>query len=287
MSIDVLQNKIRKLKNPTALWLCPTPDVIPPAVLEKTDSMAAAYGEYCIELLEALADSVAAVRVSFDAFALRGAQGLTRLQAVLEKAKKLNCYVILDWMHLEDAGTAELSAKAILRDGLWHCDAVTVCPYAGSEGVKPYIAEAGKKDVFVAVKTGNKTASDLQDLLTGGRQVYTAAADLVSRWGEGSIERCGYSRVAAVAGAVNSASLKTLRQKYNRLFLLVEGIETTGANAKNCSYAFDRMGHGAIVCGGRSIMGAWQEQEDDDYIAAAKEAVEKLKRNLTRYVTIL
>lgn len=287
MSIDVLQNKIRKLKNPSALWLCPTPDVIPPAVLEKTGSMAAAYGEYCAELLEALAESVAAVRVSFDAFALQGAEGLTQLQAVLEKAKKLGCYVILDWMHLEDAAAAEQSARAILRDGAWQCDAITICPYAGSEGVKPYIAEAGKKDVFVAIKTGNKSASDLQDLMTGGRQVYTAGADLVSRWGEGAIERCGYSRVAAVAGAVNSVSLNTLRQKYSRLFLLVEGIETSGANAKNCSYAFDRLGHGALVCAGRSILGAWQEQEDGNYIAAAKEAVEKLKRNLTRYVTVL
>lgn len=287
MSIDVLQNKIRKLKNPTALWLCPGPDVIPPVVLERTGSMAAAYGEYCLELLDALAQSVPAVRVSFDAFALQGSDGLTQLQAVLKKARKLGCYVILDWMHLEDAATAELSAKTILRSGAWDCDAVTVCPYAGSEGVKPYIAEAGKKDVFVAVKTGNKSASDLQDLMTGGRQVYTAAADLVSRWGEGAIERCGYSRVAAVAGAVNSVSLNTLRQKFNRLFLLVEGIETTGANAKNCSYAFDRMGHGAVVCAGRSIMGAWQEQENEDYITAAKDAVEKLKRNITRYVTVL
>lgn len=287
MSIDVLQNKIRKLKNPTALWLCPRADVIPPAVLNRTESLAAAYGEYCKELLEALADSVAAVRVSFDVFALQGAEGLVQLQAVLEKAKKLGCYVILDWLHMEDAGMAEQSAKAILRGGVWQCDAVTVCPYAGSEGVKPYIAQAGKKDVFVAVKTGNKSASDLQDLQTGGRLVYTAAADLVSRWGENALERCGYSRIAAVAGAVNAASLRTLRQKYPRMFLLVEGLETTGANAKNCSYAFDRLGHGALVCAGGSILGAWQTQEGEDYIEAAKEAAEHLKRNLTRYVTIL
>lgn len=287
MSIDVLQNRIRKLKNPSALWLCPTPDVIPPEVLEKTESMAAAYGEYCIELLEALAESFAAVRVSFDAFALQGAEGLTQLGTVLEKAKKLGCYVILDWMHLEDAGLAEQSARAILRDELWQCDAVVLCPYAGSEGVKPYITAAGKKDVFVAIKTGNKSGSELQDLMTGGRLVHTAAADLVSRWGEGAVERCGYSRVAAVAGAVNAASLKTLRQKYPRMFLLVEGIETSGANAKNSAGAFDRLGHGAVVCGGRSILGAWQEQDGGDYIAAAKEAADRLKRNLTRYVNVL
>ena len=70
-------------------------------------------------------------------------------------------------------------------------------------------------------------------------------------------------------------------------WLLVEGLEVPGANAKNCSYAFDKMGYGALVCAGTSILGAWQEREDGDYIAAAKDAAERLKRNLTRYVTIL
>lgn len=285
MSIEVLQNKIRKLKNPSVLWLNPTADAIPPAI--EAPSTAAAYGIYCRALLEALSDSVAAVRVSFDAFALLGAEGLNELHETLAKAGKLGYYVILDWMHLEDTAMAESSAKAILKDEVWKCDAVTVCSYAGSDGVKPYIGAAGKKDVFVSVKTGNKSGSELQDLQTGGRHMYIAAADLVIRWGEGAVERCGYSRVAAVAGAVNAASLKNLRQKYPKMFLLVEGIETPGANAKNCSNAFDRLGHGAAVCAGRSILAAWQGDDSKSYIDAAKDAADRMKRNLTRYVTIL
>lgn len=287
MSIDVLQNKIRKQKNPAALWLNPNSSLVPSAVLEEAGSLGKAYGAYGISLMEALREYYCAVRVNFDAFALAGPDGLVAFGQVLEKAKKLGYYVILDWMHMEDAGAAEQAAKTILTDGAWPCDAVVVSPYGGSEGVKPYIAGAGKKDVFVAVKTGNKSASELQDLQTGGRQVYIASAELVSIWGETAMERCGYSRVAAVAGAANAASLRTLRQKFPRLFLLVEGLETSGANAKNCSYAFDRMGYGALVCVGASILGAWKEREDGDYLAAAQEASEKLKRNLARYVTVL
>ena len=287
MSIDVLQSRIRKLKNPVALWLNPTPGVIPPAIHDQSESTAEAYGKYCRELLRALAQSIGAVRVNFDAFALLGSDGLVQLGEILNLARELGFYVIMDWMHLEDAAGAEYAARAILRDEVWKCDAVTICSYTGSDGVKPYIYAAGKKDVFVSIKTGNKSGSELQDLLTGGRQVYTAVADLISRWGENALERCGYSRVAAVAGAVNSASLRTLRQKYSRMFLLVEGVETSGANAKNCSYAFDRLGHGALVCAGNSILGAWQEREDGDYLAAGMDAAERLKRNLTRYVTIL
>lgn len=287
MSIDALQNKIRKLKNPAALWLCPNASLIPPEIMQNCESVGSAYGSYCEALLEHLQEFYCAVRVNFDAFALVGADGIMALNSVLKKAKKLGYYVILDWMHMEDPITAEQSAKAILAENTWPCDAVVVSPYGGSEGVKPYIAGAGKKEVFVAVKTGNKTASELQDLQTGGRQVYTAAAELVSRWGETSVERCGYSRVGAVAGAVNAASLRTLRQKFSRLFLLVEGLETSGANTKNCANAFDRMGHGALVCAGSSVLGAWIEWEDGDYLAAAKDASEKLKRNLGRYITVL
>lgn len=287
MSIDVLQNKIRKKKNPAALCLNPTPNVIPPSLYAQTDGTAQAYGQYCREVMEALAETVPAVRVSFDAFAILGAEGLNQLDQILRRAGELGYYVILDWMHMEDAAMAEYSAKTILREEIWKCDAVTVSSYGGSDAVKPYIQAAGKKDVFVSVKTGNKSGSELQDLQTGGRVVYTAAADLVSRWGQGVVERCGYSRVAAVAGAVNAASLRVLRQNYPKLFLLVEGLETPGANAKNCSYAFDKLGHGAVCCGGSSILGAWQTREDGDYIAAAKDAADRLKRNLTRYVTVL
>lgn len=287
MSIEVLQKKIRKLKNPTVLWLDPTPELIPAAVMEETDSPAQACGVYCRELMEALAQTVPAVRVNFDAFALLGPEGLVQLKEVLNAANKLGYYVILDWMHLEEPAVAEQAARRILSGEAWKCDAVAVCAYGGSDCVKPYISAAGKKAVFVSVKTGNRSGSELQDLQTGGRQVYTATADLVSRWGEAAMERCGYSRVAAVAGAANAASLRTLRGNFSDLFLLVEGIETPSANAKNCSYAFDRLGHGAACCAGSIILGAWREEEREDYVAAAKDAAEHLKRKLTRYVTIL
>lgn len=289
MSIDVLQNKIRKLKNPLLLTLAPRPELIPEKLRREQDSLGKCYGVYCRELLEGLKDLVPGIRVSFDAFALQGVDGLVSLGDVLGTAKELGYYVVLDWMHLEDPGLSQQAAECIVKQESWPCDALALSVWAGSDCVKPYIAAAGdkKKDIYVCVKTGNKSGTELQDLQTGGRVVYTAAGDLVSRWGEGMLERCGYSRVAAVAGAVNAVSLRTLREKYHRVFLMVEGLETSGANAKNCSYAFDRMGHGAVCCAGASVLGAWQEDGTQDHLAAAREAVERHKRNLSRYVTVL
>lgn len=285
MSVDVLQNKIRKLKNPVLLHLCLVPELVPPAFLEGK-TLAQGYEDYSCALLQALAQSMPGVRVSFDSFAILGPEGLTALHNVLLKAKELQLYTVLDYRREEEPALAAYAAQQLLRTGAWPCDAVSLGIYAGSESVKPYIAAADGKAVFVTLKTGNRSGSELQDLMTGGRLVYTAAADMVSLWGEGKWGRCGYSNVAGIAGAVNAQSLKNLRQKYGRMFLLVEGLETSGANAKNCAAAFDRMGHGAVCCPGSSVLAAWKESEQDP-IEAACEAVERWKRNLGRYIAVL
>ena len=77
--------------------------------------------------------------------------------------------------------------------------------------------------------------------------------------------------------------------KYPKLFLLLDGYDYPNANAKNCSFGFDKFGHGAVVCGGTGITCAWKDAESDgeDYLAQAKTAADRMKKNLTRYVTIL
>lgn len=279
MSIDVLQNKIRKMKNPSALVLSPCAAQIPP---EQT-----AEG-YCCAVLKGLKDLVPAVRVNPAAFMLLEG-GLTAMEAVLAKAKELGYYVILDWLRLETPSEARAASRQIFQEERWPCDAVVICGYAGTDCVKPWFKAAGaKKDVYVAVKTANKSGSEIQDLQTGGRMVFTAAADLISWMGDTAVERCGYSRLGVMAGAYSGGSVKTLREKYPQMFLLVDGMDETGCNARNASFALDRLGHGALICAGSSVLGAWNEIENcEDPVAAAVEAAERMKRNLTRYVTIL
>lgn len=282
MSIDQLKNKIRKLRNPAAVHLAPTADTVPPAY--RWEDAAAGMGEYCVKVLEALNGILPAARISFGAFALYGPGGLTQLGRVLDTASKLGYYVILDWNHLESPATAKAAAPMLFEN--WKCDAVCVCGYAGSAAVKPYIAAAGaKKDVYVTLKTEGKSGSELQDLQTGGRVVYTAAADQLSRLGESVMDRCGYSRVAGVVSANHSASIKVLRTKYPKLFLLVDGLELPNANAKNASLAFDNMGYGALVCCDLAAM--WQDAPEEDPIEAVVSAAQRMKRNIGAYVTVL
>ena len=282
MSMDVLKNKIRKLRNPSALTIAPTLDTLPPQY-----AGIAGMGEYCRRVLEALKGQLPAVKVSFSHFALLGCEGLQELKSVLDTAAKLGYYVILDWQRQEDESSAKAAAKLLLSGELWPCDAVVLSCYPGSAAVKPYIQEANaeKKDVFVVLKTAGPSGSELQDLQPGGRTVYTAGADLLAKWGDPAEERCGYSRVAAGGNASHMASLKVLREKYPRLFLLVDGLEAGNANARIASFAFARMGYGALVC--CNLLTAWIENPENDPVDEVVNAAQKMKRNISTYVTVL
>jgi hypothetical protein len=154
--------------------------------------------------------------------------------------------------------------------------------------LKPFVKllADSPKGLYGVVRSGNKSAAELQDLFTGNRLSHTAAADLVNRLGEPLAGRSGYNRIGAMAGAASADGLRVLRSKYSRLFLILDGYDYPNANAKSCSYAFDKLGHGAAACAGESILTAWKEEEGD-YGSLALAAAERMKKNLNRYVTIL
>ena len=103
------------------------------------------------------------------------------------------------------------------------------------------------------------------------------------------VGKCGYSQVGALAAASAADSLRSLREKYKRMFLLLDGYDYPNANAKNCRFAFDRLGHGAAACAGISITAAWKEAQTDgtDFVEQSLAAAERMKKNLTRYTTVL
>ena len=289
MSVDLLHEKIRKLKNPSVIDFTMSQDMIPEAVLKENDDFILAYRVYAKELLDALKTIVPAVRFSFSNFSVFGAHGMDLLQDLLRYATECGYYVLLDSVQPLSAHQAQLAAEMLMENEDWCFHGLIVSTYIGMDGLKPYVKRMGEKAVFGVVRTANKSASELQDLLAGSRLSHGASADLVNRLGEPLLGRSGYSRVGALAAASSADSLRSLRSKYSRLFLLLEGYDYPNANAKNCSFAFDKFGHGAAACAGRSVVAAWQEEEvlRDDYIAASVEAAQRMKKNLCRYITVL
>ena len=292
MSIDVLQEKIRKTKNPSMIDLALKISDLPPHLRQEERSDAAAYGRFCRELLGDFKGVVPTIRVSFTAFALLGSDGLKELQSVLAAASAAGYYVALEAPFILSPMMAAATAEACWGDSaIYPCDGLIISAYPGSDVIKqfaPYVKDK-KKDLFPVVRTSNKSAPEIQDLLTGTRLVHAAAADLVNRFGADNTGKFGYARISVVAGANSAESLRVLRTKYPKLFLLLDDMDYSGCNAKICSNAFDKFGHGAVVCAGPTVTAAWQQSESDgqDYLEQAVAAAEKMKKNLTRYVTVL
>lgn len=290
MSVDRLQDRIRKRKNPSVVQFSMLPEIIPPAFLEQEVALPGAWERYCKALLDALKEHVPAVRFSMNQAAAYGPEGMIALKEVTRYASKAGFYVLLDAPAALSADDAKLSAQNLCA-GDWTFDGLVVTAYIGSDAIRPY-ADALlplDKALFVLARSYNRSCQELQDLLTGSRLVYQAMADVVNRFSQGSTGRSGYSSVACIGAANAPESLRLLREKYKYQFVLVDGYDAPNANAKNCALAFDRLGHGAAVCIGTGVTGAWKEEPwtEADYISAAVEAVQRMKKNLGRYVTVL
>ncbi|MBO5892240.1 MAG: hypothetical protein J6Q30_05950 [Oscillospiraceae bacterium] len=289
MSIDQLHNRIRKLKNPSMVSFEINPNDLPPHLLEQEGTIPKSYERFCHELLNELKDAVPAVRFSSSIFFMMGEMGCEILSNLLREAKDLGYYVVLDAPEILSPLSAEFTAGAL--DSNNNCDAMIVSPYIGSDALKPFlpVCKSRENALFAVVRSPNKSASELQDLQFGTRQAHVATADIISRHGESMVGKCGYSQIGALVSAGNPDVLRSLRMKYPRCFFLVDGIDYPSGNSKNCSFAFDKFGYGAIVCAGTSVTAAWKETESNgqDYLLHAVRSVDKLKRNLTRYVSVL
>ena len=307
MSIDVLQERIRKLKCPIMVGLDPYLPILPRHIVrhafdeygQTLRGAAEAYYRFCTELLDRLCPIVPAVKLQSACFEALGADGINQMQRISKYAKNLGYYVLMDSMRGDVGSVAEIYAQAVFGSvsvgetacQLYSCDGLTVNGYLGSDGIKPFLpyCKHDGKNVFILLKTSNKSSREVQDLLSGDRVVYTAMADLAMRWGSDLFGKNGYSEIGAVVGATFPQTMKLLREKYDRLFFVVPGYGAQGGTAKNVQFAFDRFGHGAIVAASRSIICAWQKDGGDGetYLDCAEEAALKMKADIGKYVVIL
>lgn len=287
MSIDVLQDKIRKAKNPSVLYLEAFTELTPPSYLQDGVAALSAFETYCTEILDSICKLIPVVRFGFGSFAVLGEEGIAALKRLMQTAREKGFYILLDTPEQFSSMTAMHTARELGDNNKYPCDGFVVNGYLGSDVLKPFVALCKEgRTLFPVVRTANRSAAELQDLLTGSRLVHTAAADVVNRLGEPFTTRCGYSQVGALGASSAADSLRALRSKYKRIFLLLDGYDYPNANAKNCSYAFDNLGHGAAACACVSILGAWQE-ETGKPVTLAVQAAERMRKNLTRYVSVL
>ena len=66
---------------------------------------------------------------------------------------------------------------------------ITVNPYFGTDGVKPFVDVCNKEDrgLLMLVKTSNPSSGEFQDKVIDGRPLYELVAEKVVEWGSMSM----------------------------------------------------------------------------------------------------
>ena len=307
MSFDVLQDRIRELKNPTVAGLDPRIEYVPAHLQEESfaqfgqtlEGAADAIWKFNQGLIDALCDVVPAVKPQSAYYENLGWRGMAVMEKTIQYAKEKGLYVIADIKRGDIGSTAAAYAEAwlgVTKVGETECpvfdaDCVTLNGYMGSDAIRPFLDQcvARNKSAFVLAKTSNPSSMELQDMVAGDRVVYTVMGDLIERWGKDTAGKYGYNALGAVVGATHPSVLKELRRRLERTFFLVPGYGAQGGTAADVRYAFDELGRGAIVNASRSIMCAWQKtgKEGMDYQEAARDAAIRMRDELKRYITIL
>jgi len=298
--IDVLLERIDALRNPTVVGLDPTLEMIPAylreekfAELGKTpEAVAEMFLAFNEGIMKAVQGIVPAVKPQIAFYERYGLAGLAAYEKTCAMAQKMGFVVIGDIKRGDIGSTAAAYAAHIggteiggERFDLWHEDYVTVNPYLGVDGIKPFVDECNRhnKGIFVLVKTSNPSSSQLQDLLVDGKPVYLHMAALVEEWGQEAMGEKGYSRVGAVIGATHREQGAAARAAMPHTFFLVPGYGAQGGTAEDIRGFFDKDGRGCIVNSSRGIIAAWKKSDkygEHDFAEASRAAALAMQKDI-------
>lgn len=244
-------------RGPVCLGLDPSVELVPPFLVDKSGSLAAAYLSFNEAVIAATWDVVAAFKVQIAHYEALGVAGLTCYRDTLRYLKERRLIVIGDVKRGDIGATSAMYAHGHFQ-GDFEADFLTINPLLGSDSIAPFLdyVRLGGKGLFVLVRTSNPSASEIQDLGCVGRPLYLHLAELVRRWGKEFCGECGYSAVGAVVGA-SASVLEEVRKQFPELFLLVPGYGAQGSGARDVAPALVE-GNGALIVAARSILGAYR-----------------------------
>lgn len=262
---DRLNDRIRATGSRVCLGIDPRPEEHPATHPDRFGGdpaqVAKAVVLYYQAIIEATHDLVACYKPQAAFFEALGIPGLIALAQLLAEIRSRGVPVILDAKRGDLGSTAEAYARAYLADGVFAADALTVNPYLGMDGVRPFVTQAAEagRGVFVLVRTSNPGGGDFQLMRdASGVALFERVADRLgelAREALGAVGReGGYSPVGAVVGATLPAEeIGALRRRLPHSLLLLPGYGAQGGTADSAAQGFDADGLGAVVNASRSL----------------------------------
>ena len=292
--INKLVKRIRETHAPVVVGLDPMLSYIPGKITaeafreygETLEGAAEAVFQFNKGIIDAVCDIVPAVKPQIAMYEQFGVPGVNAFKRTVDYSHEKGLIVIGDVKRGDIGSTSEAYAAGHLgkvRIGSssfasFDEDFVTVNPYLGSDGVKPFIkiCREEKKGLFILVKTSNPSSGEFQDQLIDGKPLYVRVGEKVAEWGQ-ELMGDSYSYVGAVVGATYPEMGKALRRVMPNTFILVPGYGAQGGTGKDLVHFFNDDGLGAIVNSSRGIIAAWKQEKyasfgEEGYAEAARSA---------------
>ncbi len=274
--ISQLISKIQKTKAPICVGLDPMLSYVPEHVVKKSfeqfgetlEGAADAIWQFNKEIIDKTYDLIPAVKPQIAMYEQFGIEGLKVYAKTVAYCQEKGLIVIGDVKRGDIGSTSTAYAMGhigsvkvgnnVLRG--FNTEFITVNPYLGTDGVKPFVdvCNAEDKGIFVLVKTSNPSSGEFQDRLIDGRPLYELVAEKVVEWGDQSMDGT-YSNVGAVVGATYPEMSKILRKQMPHTYFLVPGYGAQGGTAEDLRYCFNEDGLGAIVNSSRGIIAAYKK----------------------------
>jgi len=292
---DKLLNAIDEKQNPAVVGLdsdiAKIPEFLKNEFKEKFDCPFEAAAECVFEfnkrVIDVVKDTVPAIKVQLGFYEPLGWFGIRTVIKTIKYGKQNGLVVIEDAKRNDIGNTAKGYADAHIGKinlfgkelPCFDTDAITVNPYLGIDGVKPFIDNVKQhgKGIFVLVKTSNPSSGELQDLVSGDKKIYEIMAELVNKWGAGTEGSSGYRPVGAVVGATYPKEAEVLRQKMPKSIFLVPGYGAQGGGADDAMPCFNKDGKGAIIHSARGVIFAGS---GEDFDKKAGEAALRMKEEI-------
>ena len=280
--INQLIQKIEKTKAPVCVGLDPMLGYIPEQVTAKAfrefgetlEGSAEALWHFNKETIDCSYDLIPAVQPQIAMYEQFGIEGLMAYKKTVDYCQEKGLIVIGDAKRgdigstsaayaVGHLGTVQVGSKTLSG---FHTDMLTVNPYLGTDGVKPFVdvCKESDKGIFVLVKTSNPSSGEFQDQLIDGKPLYQLVAEKVVEWGSEVMEG-NYSNVGAVVGATYPEMSRVLRKLMPNTYFLVPGYGAQGGTAEDLKYCFNEDGLGAIVNSSRGIIAAYKKAPYDKF----------------------
>lgn len=301
--INQLVSKIQKTGAPIVVGLDPMMKFVPEHIQKKAfeeygetlEGAAEAIWQYNKGIVDAVYDLIPAVKPQIAMYEQFGIPGLQAFKKTVDYCKEKGLVVIGDIKRGDIGSTSTAYAVGHLGKvqvgsksyAGFDEDFVTVNPYLGSDGVKPFIdvCKEEKKGIFVLVKTSNPSSGEFQDRLIDGKPLYELVGSMVDTWGS-ELMGDSYSYVGAVVGATYPEMGKVLRDIMPKAYILVPGYGAQGGKGKDLVHFFNKDGLGAVVNSSRGIIAAYQQDAykekfaPENYADASRAAVLAMKEDI-------